>query len=92
MIVMPQQVRADAGFIFDERSKTNELSLFPDEKNKRERWTMKVQPLHDRILVRRVESEEKTAGGLYIPETAKEKPLSGLVVACGPRERRDPVS
>lgn len=80
---MPQQVRADAGFIFDERSKTNELSLFPDEKNKRERWTMKVQPLHDRILVRRVESEEKTAGGLYIPETAKEKPLSGLVVACG---------
>jgi chaperonin GroES len=44
---------------------------------------MKVQPLHDRILVRRLENEEKTAGGLYIPETAKEKPLQGQVIAAG---------
>lgn len=44
---------------------------------------MKVQPLHDRILVRRIENEEKTAGGLFIPDTAKEKPLQGQVIAAG---------
>lgn len=44
---------------------------------------MAFQPLHDRVLVRRVESEEKTKGGLIIPDTAKEKPAEGEVVACG---------
>ncbi len=44
---------------------------------------MAFQPLHDRVLVRRVESEEKTKGGLIIPDTAKEKPAEGQVVACG---------
>lgn len=44
---------------------------------------MAFTPLHDRVLVRRVESEEKTAGGLIIPETAKEKPAEGIVVAVG---------
>lgn len=44
---------------------------------------MKVQPLHDRILVARIEEEEKTAGGIIIPDTAKEKPLQGRVVAAG---------
>ena len=45
---------------------------------------MKLQPLNDRILVKRLESEEKTAGGLYIPDTAKEKPSKGEVIAVGP--------
>ena len=45
---------------------------------------MKLQPLNDRILVKRLESEEKTAGGLYIPDTAKEKPCKGPVIAAGP--------
>ena len=45
---------------------------------------MKLQPLNDRALVKRLESEEKTAGGLYIPDTAKEKPCKGEVVAAGP--------
>ena len=45
---------------------------------------MKLQPLNDRVLVKRLESEEKTAGGLYIPDTAKEKPCKGEVVAAGP--------
>lgn len=45
---------------------------------------MKLQPLNDRVLVKRLESEEKTAGGLYIPDTAKEKPCKGMVVAAGP--------
>jgi chaperonin GroES len=45
---------------------------------------MKIRPLHDRILVKRLESEEKTKGGIIIPDTAKEKPQEGLVIAAGP--------
>jgi chaperonin GroES len=44
---------------------------------------MKIQPLHDRILIRRVDEDEKTAGGIIIPDTAKEKPQEGVVVATG---------
>jgi len=44
---------------------------------------MKLEPLNDRVLVKRLESEEKTAGGLYIPDTAKEKPSKGLVISVG---------
>jgi len=43
-----------------------------------------MKPLNDRVLVKRLESEEKTAGGLFIPDAAKEKPSKGEVVACGP--------
>jgi len=50
---------------------------------------MAFTPLHDRVLVRRVESEEKTAGGLIIPDTAKEKPSEGEVVSCGEGARKD---
>ena len=50
---------------------------------------MAFKPLHDRVLVRRVESEEKTAGGLIIPETAKEKPQEGEIVAVGEGARKD---
>jgi chaperonin GroES len=48
---------------------------------------MALRPLHDRVLIRRVESEEKTAGGIIIPDTAKEKPMEGEVVAAGPGAR-----
>ena len=44
---------------------------------------MKIRPLHDRILVERLEEEEKTKGGIIIPDTAKEKPIQGRVVAVG---------
>lgn len=44
---------------------------------------MKFRPLHDRVLLRRLDSEEKTAGGIIIPDTAKEKPMEGEVVAVG---------
>ena len=50
---------------------------------------MKFRPLHDRVVVRRVESEAKTAGGIIIPDTAKEKPQEGSVVAVGPGARDD---
>lgn len=50
---------------------------------------MKFQPLHDRVLVRRIESDEKTAGGLIIPDTAKEKPQEGEVIAVGQGARKD---
>ena len=48
---------------------------------------MKFRPLHDRVVVRRLEAEEKTAGGIIIPDTAKEKPMEGEVVAVGPGAR-----
>jgi chaperonin GroES len=44
---------------------------------------MKVRPLHDRLLVKRIEEEEKTKGGLIIPDTAKEKPMEGKIIAVG---------
>ena len=50
---------------------------------------MGFRPLHDRVLVRRVEADEKTAGGIIIPDTAKEKPQEGEVVAVGPGARDD---
>ncbi len=50
---------------------------------------MALTPLHDRVLVRRVESEEKTAGGLIIPDSAKEKPAEGEIVAVGAGLRDD---
>jgi chaperonin GroES len=48
---------------------------------------MGFRPLHDRVLIRRVEAEEKTHGGIIIPDTAKEKPMEGEVVAVGPGAR-----
>lgn len=50
---------------------------------------MAFRPLHDRVLVRRVEAEEKTAGGIIIPDSAKEKPAEGVVVAAGTGARSD---
>ena len=50
---------------------------------------MAFRPLHDRVLVRRVEAEEKTAGGIIIPDTAKEKPQEGEIIAVGPGGRDD---
>jgi chaperonin GroES len=48
---------------------------------------MKFRPLHDRVVVERIESEEKTKGGIIIPDTAKEKPQEGKIVAVGPGAR-----
>ena len=50
---------------------------------------MKFRPLHDRVVVRRIESEEKTAGGIIIPDTAKEKPMEGEIIAAGPGARNE---
>jgi chaperonin GroES len=50
---------------------------------------MKIRPLNDRILVKRLEEEEKTAGGIIIPDSAKEKPAEGEVVAVGPGKMND---
>jgi chaperonin GroES len=50
---------------------------------------MKFRPLHDRVAVRRIEAEERTAGGIIIPDTAKEKPMEAEVVAVGPGGRDD---
>ena len=50
---------------------------------------MKFRPLHDRVVVRRLEEEAKTSGGIIIPDTAKEKPMQGEVVAVGPGARNE---
>ena len=50
---------------------------------------MKFRPLHDRVVVRRLTAEEKTAGGIIIPDTAKEKPMEGEIVAAGPGARNE---
>ena len=50
---------------------------------------MKFRPLHDRVVVRRIDSDEMTAGGIIIPDTAKEKPQEGEIVAVGPGARGD---
>ena len=50
---------------------------------------MKFRPLHDRVVIRRLAEEERTAGGIIIPDTAKEKPMEGEVVAVGPGARND---
>ncbi|WP_198964449.1 co-chaperone GroES [Bradyrhizobium sp. C9] len=50
---------------------------------------MHFRPLHDRVLVRRLDAEEKTAGGIIIPDTAKEKPQQGEIVATGPGARNE---
>ncbi|MBS1565158.1 MAG: co-chaperone GroES, partial [Bacteroidetes bacterium] len=51
-----------------------------------------VTPLHDRVIVRPAKAEEKTAGGIIIPDTAKEKPQRGVVVAAGPGKKDEPVT
>ena len=51
--------------------------------------TMKFRPLHDRVVVRRITAEEKTRGGIIIPDTAQEKPMEGEVIAAGPGARND---
>jgi chaperonin GroES len=50
---------------------------------------MSFRPLHDRVVVRRLTAEEKTAGGIIIPDTAKEKPMEGEVIAAGPGARNE---
>ena len=50
---------------------------------------MKFRPLHDRVVVRRLTAEEKTAGGIIIPDTAKEKPMEGEVISVGPGARNE---
>jgi len=50
---------------------------------------MNFRPLHDRVVVRRLDAEEKTAGGIIIPDTAKEKPMEGEVIAVGPGARNE---
>src|SRR5512144_410137 len=55
--------------------------------NTHRRTAMKFRPLHDRVVVERIDAEEKTAGGIIIPDTAKEKPSQGRIIAVGPGGR-----
>jgi len=53
---------------------------------------LQLKPLHDRVIIKPAPAEEKTAGGIIIPDTAKEKPQQGTVVAAGPGKKDDPVT
>jgi chaperonin GroES len=53
---------------------------------------LKIQPLHDRVVVQPAEAETKSAGGIIIPDTAKEKPQRGIVVAVGPGKKDEPIT
>ena len=53
---------------------------------------LKVTPLHDRVIVKPAKAEEKTAGGIIIPDTAKEKPQRGTVIGAGPGKKDEPVT
>jgi chaperonin GroES len=59
----------------------------PERAISKEETFMKFRPLHDRVVVRRLEGEEKTKGGIIIPDTAKEKPQEGEIIAAGPGAR-----
>src|SRR5579864_2707685 len=63
------------------------ILIKPLSKFVQEGLKMKFRPLHDRVVVRRLEAEEKTTGGIIIPDTAKEKPMEGEVIAVGPGAR-----
>ncbi|HKH63180.1 MAG TPA: co-chaperone GroES [Flavitalea sp.] len=54
--------------------------------------TLNVTPLHDRVIVKPAKAEEKSAGGIIIPDTAKEKPQRGTVIAAGPGKKDEPVT
>jgi chaperonin GroES len=79
---MPKGPHAHVGFVSD--TTLGALKICSHKEN-----DMTFRPLHDRILVRRIEAEEKTAGGIIIPDTAKEKPQEGEVMAVGPGARDD---
>jgi chaperonin GroES len=64
-----------------------QFTVGPRAGNFKEETFMKFRPLHDRVVVRRIEGEEKTKGGIIIPDTAKEKPQEGEVIAVGPGAR-----
>ena len=53
---------------------------------------MKFKPLHDRVVVKRIDSDEKSAGGIIIPDTAQEKPQKGMIVAVGKGTKENPLS
>ena len=56
----------------------------PEQLRKESEGFMKIRPLHDRVIVQRIQEEEKTKGGIIIPDTAKEKPQEGKIIAVGP--------
>jgi len=66
------------------RSRQENAKFFHKIILRRRIWGMKIKPLSDRVLVLRIEEDEKTSGGIIIPDTAKEKPQEGKVVAAGP--------
>jgi len=70
-------------------SQTPFISSKKNHKLRRKERTMKIKPLHDRVIVKRISEAEMTKGGLYIPESAKETPAEGKILAVGPGKSED---
>lgn len=66
--------------------------LIYNKKNKKDMTTLKIKPLADRVLVKPAEAEQKTSGGIIIPDTAKEKPQKGEIVAVGSGKKDEPMT
>jgi chaperonin GroES len=75
----PEPTRGD----FDSQHRLAAVPIRPTRATPGDKEAMKVQPLHDRILVKRIDEEQKTKGGIIIPDTAQEKPQEGKVIAVG---------
>lgn len=74
------------------RATGSDFSFIKPKIHKRMANKVSVTPLHDRVIVRPAAAEEKTAGGIIIPDTAKEKPQRGVVIAAGPGKKDEPVT
>jgi chaperonin GroES len=71
----------------DKSAEGKPIAAGPGRREEKRQSIAKVRPLHNRIIVQRIKEEEKTAGGIIIPDTAKEKPTEGKVIAAGPGRR-----
>jgi chaperonin GroES len=81
--VLTANLKSGQGALFFQEDFDGESLPKHSVSSRKESWIMNIRPLHDRIIVERVEEETKTAGGLIIPDTAKEKPQQGKVIAIG---------
>jgi chaperonin GroES len=80
-------------FLYLRRPKSHRGQIFKNTKiNTIMAKKVNVSPLHDRVIVKAAAAEEKTAGGIIIPDTAKEKPQRGVVIAAGPGKKDEPVT
>jgi chaperonin GroES len=88
----PTAGMASGDFSLPQKVRNNRLNIKKHKINTTMAKKVNVTPLHDRVIVKAAAAEEKTAGGIIIPDTAKEKPQRGTVIAAGPGKKDEPVT